>query len=230
MILLVSTPWMRYGLLVCIVLLCGDCVMKYTVLQGTGLPNPPEERMGILVGRFPVRSMATRNLLRWEKQRTDWPGPMGQARQAPKLKRPLSFDRLDKEIRDALSEEQVCVLDFTATPDPQKARRVPNLFRLTDKSEAVLEIEGRFSVNSRDLRTMDCSLSTYESSVKNSDPLFSEDIYSFDIYVVLTDLRTRKMVAEVTVNRPAKIPFDSPDLKDIMVASLMAILAEQTPF
>ena len=156
---------------------------------------------------------------------------MGQARQAPKLKRPLSFDRLDKEIRDALSDARIRVLDLTAMPpDLQKATRVLNPFRLTDKSEAILEIEGRFSVNSRDLRTMDCSLPTYVSSVKSSAPLLSEDICSFDVYVVLTDLRTRKIVAEVAVNRPAKLPFDSSDLKDIMVASLMAILTERTPF
>ena len=224
-------PCMRYGVLLSTVLLLGGCVMKYNILKATDLTNPPDQRIGILVGRFPVHSVATRNLLRWEKQRACCPGPMGQARPAPKLKRPLSFDHLDKEIRDILSEDWLPILQPNgAEPNLESAERVSNPFRLTDKSEAVLEIEGRFSVNSRDLRNLDCSLSTYESSVKNSEPLFSEHISSLDIYVVLTDLRTQKMVAEVAVNRPAKLRFDTPDLKDIMVASLMAILTEKTPF
>jgi hypothetical protein len=227
---MLSDLWAKRVTLLCVALLWSGCRMEYSILRGTGLRASPEEPVPVLVGRFPVRSTATRNLLRWEKNRESCPGALGQAREAPKVKRALPFDRLDKEIRDALSEDQVRVLDLSAPPSMLQARAVPNPFRLTDKSEAVLEIEGRISVNSRDLRNRDCTLAAHASRVKETEPLFSEDIRSFDVYVVLTDLRTSKMVAEVAVNRPARIPFGSSELREVLVASVMAVLTERTPF
>lgn len=63
-----------------------------------------------------------------------------------------------------------------------------------------------------------------------AEPLLSEQIGSFDIHAASIDLRTARRVAEVSVNRPGRVPFESPDLKAVLVASAVAVPTERTPF
>ncbi len=186
------------------------CSAKYVALKGTGLPNPPTEKVKVYIGDFPVESFAVETV-----QRT--PGGASTYRRAgdlPKVKREYSISDLRSLVEEALSKENLRSLQTLAKmQDVENTPEVGNPFVLADEEDAILGFTGKITIRSQKL---------------GFD--FSDEISSLDIEVVARDMRSGVNTMETATVYTVKIPYESDILKDALVYSVLGLMTQKSPF
>ncbi len=186
------------------------CSAKYVALKGTGLPNPPSERVKVYIGAFPVESVAVETV-----QRT--PAGASKYRRAgelPTVKREYGISDLRPLIEKALFGEKIKILQALANAqDVENAPEVENPFVLADEEDAILRFTGKVTIRSQKIG--------FE---------FSDEISSIDVEVTARDLRSGINTMETSTSYAVKIPYDSDALKEALVYTVLGLMTQKSPF
>ena len=195
---------------ICTTAISIGCSQKYVALKGTGLPNPPTERVKVCVGEFPVESFAVETVQRTGGSATTF----RRAGELPKVKREYSISDLRPLVEEALSVENIRTLQtLTKVQDLENLSEVENPFVLADEEDAVLKFTGKVTINSQKV---------------GFD--FSEDINSLNIEVMARDMRSGVNTMETSTLYTVKIPYESDLLKNALLYSVLGLMTQKTPF
>ena len=135
------------------------CMNKYAVLKGTGIPNPPTEKVRIYVGEI-EESRKNLNPQKQEDKKS-----------------------YKEEIETRLKQPELHILQIAAGPeDLEGEKTVPNPFELVEeKKDAQLEIRGSFALlgtRASQGEGADSTVTSYEILITVKDMLTYDDVYS----------------------------------------------------
>jgi len=196
---------------------CGS--LKYQILKGTGLPNPPEAPLRAYVRAFPVVSKASvidplaAVGSRYPGQETTFDPTQTQLAE---VTRPSRIEDLSGALlRELRLPELRTLVDLRSIPVLDRVRLVTNPFALVplDSPEAQIEISGEALIRSQRVGAQ-----------------FSQKTDRVDIEVQVRELSTGRIVRLPPFSAGINMTFNSQELEEAMAVVVATILTRKTPF
>ena len=197
------------------------CTLKYDVLRGTSVPNPPTAPIKIFIKELQVVSKASVvDPVAAVGGGTD--GGHGGGGLAEKsgnklieISRPSRIEDLSGAIVRELRRNQVRVFtQLDMVKDLQTVRLVDNPFELVaSDTEAQLEISGTAQINSQRI-----------------SKVFSQDTKNIEVAVVVKDLQSGNISKKNHLDVGVKMVFNSKELEEAMAIAVVTSLTQKILF
>jgi hypothetical protein len=200
----------------------GACTLKYDVLRGTSLPNPPPSPVKIYIKEFRVESKASVVDPVAAKGGSTEGGGRAVSALAEKagnklieISRPSRIEDLSGAVIRELRKNQVRVFtQLELVKDLQTVRLVENPFELVSSdAEAQLEISGTAQINSQRI-----------------GKVFSQDTKSIEVAVVVKDLQTGGTSRKNPLGVGVRMVFNSKELEEAMAIAVVTSLSQKILF
>ena len=197
----------------------GCVTLKYQVLKGTSVPNPPPSPVTAYVKAFPVVSKASvidplaAVGSRYPGQETSFDPTQTQLAE---VTRPSRIEDLSGALlRELRRPELRTLVDLHTVADVDRVRLVANPFSLVplESPEARLEISGEALIRSQRVGAQ-----------------FSQNTDRVEIEVQVKDLSTGEVVRLPSFGSGISMPFNSQELEEAMAVVVTTILTRKTPF
>ena len=199
------------------------CTLKYEVLKGTTLPNPPSAPIKIFIKEFPVESKASVV----DPRVAGSAGSQGEqyvtnalASEGSKLvqiSRPSRIEDLSGSVLRELRKEKLRIFsqtDRVEQLDEDSVREVANPFVLVaDNTEADLEISGSARITSQRVRKV-----------------FSQNTQNVQVQVEVKDLKTGRMSKKSPIVAGIVMTFNSRELEEALAIAVVTILTQKLLF
>lgn len=200
----------------------GSCTLKYDVLRGTSVPNPPTAPIKIHIKEFQVVSKASV---------VDPAAAVGGAAEGGgravsglaeksgnkliEISRPSRIEDLSGAIIRELRKNQVRVFaQLELVKDLQTVRLVENPFELVSSdAEAQLEISGTAQINSQRI-----------------GKVFSQDTKNIEVVVAVKDLQSGNISRKTPLGVGVKMVFNSKELEEAMAIAVVTSLSQKILF
>lgn len=200
----------------------GACTLKYDVLRGTSVPNPPTAPIKIYIKEFRVVSKASV---------VDPAAAVGGAAEGGgraagglaeksgnkliEISRPSRIEDLSGAIIRELRKGQVRVFSqLEMVKDLQTVRLVDNPFELVSSdAEAQLEISGTAQINSQRI-----------------GKVFSQDSKNIEVAVTVKDLQSGSTSRKTPLGVGVKMVFNSKELEEAMAIAVVTSLSQKILF
>jgi hypothetical protein len=198
------------------------CTLKYDVLRGTSLPNPPTALVKIYIREFQVVSKASVvDPVAAAGGATEGGGRMisGLAEQAGnkliEISRPSRIEDLSGAIIRELRKNQIQVFSQTEmVRDLQTVRLVDNPFEVVSSdADAQLEISGTAQINSQRI-----------------GKVFSQDTKNIEVALTVKDLHDGSTSRKNPLRVGVKMIFNSKELEEAMAVAVVTSLAQKILF
>jgi len=203
--------------------LSGCWTLKYEVLKGTSLPNPPGAPIKVYIKEFPVDSKASvvdpRVADAAEAQGGYVRYTSDLARTGNKLARISRSSRIEDlsgVVLRELRKDKVRIfsqLELIKDLDEENVRQIDNPFELVSATEAQLEISGTALISSQRVRKV-----------------FSQQTQSVEVAVVVKDLNTGKVRKKSSLSARVFMAFNSRELEEAMAIAVMTSLTQKLLF
>ena len=198
------------------------CTLKYDVLRGTSLPNPPTAPIKIYLKEFQVESKASvvdpaAAVGGGAEQGGHSAGGLAEkaGNKLIEISRPSRIEDLSGAIIRELRKSQVRVfsqLDFVK--DLQTVRLADNPFEVVSSdAEAQLEISGTARINSQRV-----------------GKLFSQDTQNIEVAVTVKDLQSGSTSKKTPLRVGVKMVFNSKELEEAMAIAAVTSLSQKILF
>ena len=205
-------------------LLSACFTLKYEVLKGTSLANPPVAPIKISIRAFPVDSKASITeasaaVAGGARQQGFQQITNNLAREGTELlriSRPSRIEDLSGAVLRELRKDKVRILlqlDRIANLDPEIVRQIDNPFELVAATEAQLEISGTALINSQRMRKA-----------------FSQQTKSVEIKIEVKDLQTGKVSKQSPLSAGVAMTFNSRELEEAMAIAVVTSLVQKVLF
>jgi len=201
-------------------LAAGGCLsLKYQILKGTSLQNPPGAPLAVYVKAFPVTSKASvidplaAVGTRYPGQETSFDPTQTQLAE---VTRPSRIEDLSGALlRELRRPELRTLVDMQKVPNLEEVRPVANPFALVPLGapEARLEISGEALIRSQRVGSQ-----------------FSQKTDRVEITVQVMDLETGRVVRMPAYDAGIRMIFNSRELEEAMAVAVATILTRKTPF
>ena len=199
------------------------CTLKYEVLKGTSLPNPPSAPIKIFIKEFPVESKASVV----DPRVAGSAGSQGEqyvtnalASQGSKLvqiSRPSRIEDLSGSVLRELRKEKLRIFsqtDRVEQLDRDSVREVANPFVLVaDNTEADLEISGSARITSQRVRKV-----------------FSQNTKNVQVQVEVKDLKTGQISKKSPIDAGIVMIFNSRELEEALAIAVVTSLTQKLLF
>lgn len=199
------------------------CTLKYEVLKGTSLPNPPSAPIKIFIKEFPVESKASVV----DPRVAGSAGSQGEqyvtnalASQGSKLvqiSRPSRIEDLSGSVLRELRKEKLRIFsqtDRVEQLDRDSVREVANPFVLVaDNTEADLEISGSARITSQRVRKV-----------------FSQNTQNVQVQVEVKDLKTGQISKKTPIDAGIVMIFNSRELEEALAIAVVTSLTQKLLF
>ncbi|HIL08799.1 MAG TPA: hypothetical protein EYG11_08875 [Candidatus Latescibacteria bacterium] len=199
------------------------CTLKYELLKGTSLPNPPSAPIKIFIKEFPVVSKA--NVVdprvagsansQGEQYVTN--ALASQGSKLVQISRPSRIEDLSGSVLRELRKEKLRIfsqMDRVEQLDEDSVREVANPFVLVaDNTEADLEISGSAKITSQRVRKV-----------------FSQNTQNVQVQVEVKDLKTGKMSKKSPINAGIVMTFNSRELEEALAITVVTSLTQKLLF
>lgn len=199
------------------------CTLKYEVLKGTSLPNPPSAPIKIFIKEFPVESKASVV----DPRVAGSAGSQGEqyvtnalASQGSKLvqiSRPSRIEDLSGSVLRELRKEKLRIfsqMDRVEQLDKDSVREVTNPFVLVaDNTEADLEISGSARITSQRVRKV-----------------FSQNTQNVQVQVEVKDLKTGQISKKTPIDAGIVMIFNSRELEEALAIAVVTSLTQKLLF
>ncbi len=199
------------------------CTLKYELLKGTSLPNPPSAPIKIFIKEFPVVSKA--NVVdprvagsansQGEQYVTN--ALASQGSKLVQISRPSRIEDLSGSVLRELRKEKLRIfsqMDRVEQLDEDSVREVANPFVLVaDNTEADLEISGSAKITSQRVRKV-----------------FSQNTQNVQVQVEVKDLKTGKMSKKSPINVGIVMTFNSRELEEALAITVVTSLTQKLLF
>jgi hypothetical protein len=199
------------------------CTLKYEVLKGTTLPNPPSAPIKIFIKEFPVESKASVV----DPRVAGSAGSQGEqyvtnalASEGSKLvqiSRPSRIEDLSGSVLRELRKEKLRIFsqtDRVEQLDEDSVREVANPFVLVaDNTEADLEISGSARITSQRVRKV-----------------FSQNTQNVQVQVEVKDLKTGRMSKKSPIVAGIVMTFNSRELEEALAIAVVTSLTQKLLF
>jgi len=200
----------------------GACTLKYDVLRGTSVPNPPTAPIKIYIKEFQVVSKASV---------VDPAAAVGGASEDAgraagglaeksgnkliQISRPSRIEDLSGAIIRELRKDQVRVFSqLELVKDLQTVRLVENPFEMVSSdAEAHLEISGTAQINSQRI-----------------GKVFSQDTKNIEVAVTVKDLQSGSTSRKTPLGVGVRMVFNSKELEEAMAIAVVTSLAQKILF
>ena len=198
------------------------CTLKYDVLRGTSVPNPPTAPIKIYIKEFQVVSKASV---------VDPAAAVGGAAESGghaggglaekagnkliEISRPSRIEDLSGAIIRELRKNQIQVFSqLDLVKDLQTVRLVDNPFELVSSDvDAQLEISGTAQINSQRI-----------------GKVFSQGTKNIEVAVVVKDLQSGNISKKSPLGVGVKMIFNSKELEEAMAIAVVTSLAQKILF
>lgn len=210
------------SLAACIVV--GGCsALKYEVLRGTSLPNPPPAPVAVTIKGFPVTSKAS--VL---NRRAGTGGAAADAGTGSinsmaeesagimEISRPCRLEDLSGAVLRELRQEKVRVFaDLDKIDNLDLVRQVANPYRLVaaESQDAQLEISGKALIHSQRV-----------------SKAFSQKTTGVELELSLKDLATGRTIGREKIRTGIRMTFNSRELEEAMAIAVVTYLTQKTLF
>lgn len=197
------------------------CTLKYDVLRGTSVPNPPTAPIKIYIKEFQVVSKASvvDPVAAVGSAADGGHGGSGLAEKAGnkliEISRPSRIEDLSGAIVRELRKDQVRVFtQLELVKDLQTVRLVENPFELVSSAAgAQLEISGVAQINSQRV-----------------GKVFTQDTKNIEVAVVVKDLQNGNISKKSPLGVGVKMIFNSKELEEAMAIAVVTSLAQKILF
>jgi hypothetical protein len=199
------------------------CTLKYEVLKGTTLPNPPSAPIKIFIKEFPVESKASvvdPRVAGSAGSHGEQYGTNALASEGSKLvqiSRPSRIEDLSRSVLRELRKEKLRIFsqtDRVEQLDEDSVREVTNPFVLVaDNTEADLEISGSARITSQRVRKV-----------------FSQNTQNVQVQVEVTDLKTGLMSKKSPIVAGVVMTFNSRELEEALAIAVVTSLTQKLLF
>lgn len=197
------------------------CTLKYDVLRGTSVPNPPNAPIKIFIKEFQVVSKASvvDPVAAVGGNADGGHGGGGLAGKAGnkliEISRPSRIEDLSGAIVRELRKNQVRVFSqIEMVKDLQTVRLVDNPFELVSSdAEAQLEISGTAQINSQRI-----------------GKVFSQDTKNIEVIVAVRDLQSGNTSRKNPLGVGVKMIFNSKELEEAMAIAVVTSLSQKILF
>ena len=203
--------------------LSGCLTLKYEVLKGTSLANPPGAPIKVYVKEFPVDSKASvvdpRAADAAEAQGGHVRYTSDLARTGNKLtriSRPSRIEDLSGIVLRELRKEKVRIfsqLELIEDLSEENVREIDNPFELVSAAEAQLEISGTALISSQRVRKT-----------------FSQQTQSVEVVIEVKDLKTGNVSKKPPLTARVMMTFNSRELEEAMAIAVMTSLTQKLLF
>ena len=203
--------------------LSGCLTLKYEVLKGTSLANPPGAPIKVYVKEFPVDSKASvvdpRAADAAEAQGGHVRYTSDLARTGNKLTRISRSSRIEDlsgVVLRELRKEKVRIfsqLELIEDLSEENVREIDNPFELVSAAEAQLEISGTALISSQRVRKT-----------------FSQQTQSVEVVIEVKDLKTGKVNKKGPLTARVMLTFNSRELEEAMAIAVMTSLTQKLLF
>ena len=194
----------------------GACSLKYELLRGTAVPNPPAAPIKIYIKEFKVESKASvvdpvgavGGVSVEESSR----GISALAEKAGnkliEISRPSRIEDLSGAIVRELRREKVRIFSqLELVEDLQTVRSIDNPFELVPSdAEAQLEISGSALINSQRL-----------------GKVFSQETKNIEVAVTVRDLQSKSTSQKTPLRVGVKMVFNSKELEEAMAIAVAIV-------
>ena len=212
------------GALLAVGLMSACVALKYEVLKGTSLSNPPVAPIKISIREFPVDSKASiaeasAAVAGGARQQGFQQITNNLAREGTELlriSRPSRIEDLSGAVLRELRKDKVRILlqlDRIADLDAEIVRQIDNPFELVSATEAQLEISGTALINSQRIRKA-----------------FSQQTKSVEITIEVKDLQTGKVSNKSPLKAGVAMTFNSRELEEAMAVAVVTSLVQKVLF
>jgi hypothetical protein len=204
--------------------LVGCITLKFEVLKGTSLPNPPVAPVKIYIREFPVDSKAAiidsraapSSAQGGEQYMTNDMARQGGA--LATISRPSRIEDLSGAILRELGKERVRIfaqLEWIDVLDEETVREVDNPFQLVppESEDADLEISGTALINSQRVRKE-----------------FSQVTQNVEIQVQVRDIKSGKVVQKSPLVAGISMTFNSRELEEAIAIAVVSSLTRKLLF
>lgn len=200
----------------------GSCTLKYDVLRGTSVPNPPTAPIKIYIKEFQVISKASVVDPAAAVGGAAEGGGHGGGGLAEKsgnklieISRPSRIEDLSGAIIRELRKDQVRVFaQLEMVKDLQTVRLVDNPFVLVSSdADAQLEISGTAQINSQRI-----------------GKVFSQDTKNIELTVTVKDLQSGSVSRKTPLGVGVKMIFNSKELEEAMAIGVVTSLSQKILF
>lgn len=198
------------------------CTLKYDVLRGTSVPNPPTAPIKIYIKEFQVISKASVVDPAAAVGGAAEGGGHGGGGLAEKsgnklieISRPSRIEDLSGAIIRELRKNQVRVFaQLEMVKDLQTVRLVDNPFELVSSDvDAQLEISGTAQINSQRI-----------------GKVFSQDTKNIELAVTVKDLQSGSVSRKTPLGVGVKMIFNSKELEEAMAIGVVTSLSQKILF
>lgn len=200
----------------------GSCTLKYDVLRGTSVPNPPTAPIKIYIKEFQVISKASVVDPAAAVGGAAEGGGHGGGGLAEKsgnklieISRPSRIEDLSGAIIRELRKDKVRVFaQLEMVKDLQTVRLVENPFVLVSSdADAQLEISGTAQINSQRI-----------------GKVFSQDTKNIELTVTVKDLQSGSVSRKTPLGVGVKMIFNSKELEEAMAIGVVTSLSQKILF
>ncbi|MBI2501957.1 MAG: hypothetical protein HYW07_01840 [Candidatus Latescibacteria bacterium] len=201
----------------------GGCSLKYDLLSGTSVPNPPSGPIKIYIKEFKVESKASvvdpSAAVGGASVESGSSGINALASSAGnkliEISRPTRIEDLSGAIARELRRDKVRVFSqLEVIKDLQTVRVVANPFQLVSSdAEAQLEISGSALISSQRI-----------------GKVFSQETKSIEVAVTVKDLKNGAANKKTPLRAGVKMVFNSKELEEAMAIAVVTNMAQKILF
>jgi hypothetical protein len=200
------------------------CTLKYEVLKGTSLTNPPPGPIKIYIREFPVESKANvvdprvaNSAAASQGQQAVTNSLASEGSKLVQISRPSRIEDLSGAVLRELRKDKVRIFsqtDRVKTLDEDSVRQVDNPFELVSEgTEADLEISGSALITSQRVRKV-----------------FSQLTQGVQVEVEVKDLKTGNSSKKSPINAGVIMTFNSRELEEALAIAVVTSLTQKLLF
>jgi hypothetical protein len=203
--------------------LSGCWTLKYEVLKGTSLANPPGAPIKVYIKEFPVDSKASVV----EPRAADAAEAQGgyvrytsdlakTGNKLTRISRPSRIEDLSGVVLRELRKDKIRIfsqLELIEDLGEENVRQIDNLFELVSATEAQLEISGTALISSQRIRKA-----------------FSQQTQSVEVAIEVKDLKTGKVHKKPPLTARVMMTFNSRELEEAMAIAVMTSMTQKLLF
>ena len=200
------------------------CTLKYEVLKGTSLTNPPPGPIKIYIREFPVESKANvvdprvaNSAAASQGQQAVTNSLASEGSKLVQISRPSRIEDLSGAVLRELRKDKVRIFsqtDRVKTLDEDSVRQVDNPFELVSEgTEADLEISGSALITSQRVRKV-----------------FSQLTQGVQVEVEVKDLKTGNTSKKSPINAGVIMTFNSRELEEALAIAVVTSLTQKLLF
>lgn len=200
----------------------GACTLKYDLLSGTSVPNPPAGPIKIYIKEFKVESRAS-VVDPWaavggaKVESSSGINALSQSagNKLIEISRPTRIEDLSGAIARELRRDKVRVFSqLELIKDLQTVRTIANPFQLVSSAdEAQLEISGDALINSQRIKKV-----------------FSQETKNIEVAVTVRDLKSGATNKKTPLRAEVKMVFNSKELEEAMAIAVVTNLTQKILF